>query len=63
MKPALRVRLAWGLLVASVIGWPLSALTFARDEPPSILALSWLAITLTALDIVATQDVRKNQDG
>lgn len=55
----------WGaltMLVASLIGWPLSAVTFARHEPQFILGLSWLAITLTALDILATTDVRREQD-
>lgn len=55
--------MAWCLLTVSLIGWPLSALTFAQGEPPVVLGLSWLAITLTALDIVSTQDVRKQQDG
>lgn len=63
MKPVTRVRLAWVLLAASLVGWPLSALTVAQGEPPVVLGLSWLAITLTALDILSTQDVRKNQDG
>ena len=62
MKPKTRVRFAWALLVASIVGWPVSALTFAAEEPPSILGLSWLAITLTALDILSTQDVRQEQD-
>jgi hypothetical protein len=57
-----RVRLAWVLLIASVVGWPLSALTWAKDEPPFILGLSWLAITLTALDILSTQDVRQQHE-
>lgn len=37
-------------------------LTFASNEPVTVLGLSWLAITLTALDILATTDVRKEQD-
>jgi hypothetical protein len=45
-----------------LVGWPISALTFAAGEPPAILGLSWLAITLTALDILSTQDVRREQD-
>ena len=57
-----RLRFAWVLLVGSLIGWPLSALTWAAEEPQFILGLSWLAITLTALDIVSTQDVRKEVD-
>jgi uncharacterized membrane protein YfcA len=62
MSPKARVRLAWVLLVASLVGWPLSALTIARGEPKVVLGLSWFAITLTALDIVLTADVRKEQD-
>ncbi len=56
----IRARLvgAWVLLVGSLIGWPLSALTVARDEPPFVLGLSWLAIVLTAADLLATTDVR-----
>jgi uncharacterized membrane protein YfcA len=57
-----RIGLAWLLLVGSLIGWPLSALTVAKHEPQFILGLSWLAITLTALDILSTQDVRHQQE-
>jgi hypothetical protein len=56
------VVLAWVLLVGSLIGWPLSALTFARDEPQAVLGLSWLAITLTALDLLKTSRVHRDQD-
>jgi len=50
------------MVIVSLIGWPLSALTFAKDEPQFILGLSWLAITLTAADIWATTDVRAEQE-
>lgn len=53
---------AWVLLVGSLVGWPLSMFTVARDEPPFILALSWLAIALTALDLLKTSRVHKDQD-
>lgn len=52
---------AWVLLVGSLIGWPLSALTVAKGEPPFILGLSWLAITLTALDFLKTSRVHRDQ--
>lgn len=55
------VILAWSLLVGSLIGWPISALTVARDEPPFILGLSWLAITLTAMDLLKTSRVHHDQ--
>jgi hypothetical protein len=62
VHPRNRVRLAWFLLVLSLVGWPVSALTFASKEPMTVLGLSWLAITLTALDVLLTADVRKEQD-
>ena len=46
-----------------MIGWPASALTVAKGEPQFILGLSWIAITLTALDVAATTDVRNEQEG
>lgn len=60
--PALRVRVALWLLVVCIFGWPLTALTLFRDEPQGILGLSWLALILTCLDILATTDVRDKQD-
>lgn len=62
MSPRWRRRAALVLVVVSLIGWPLSAFTWAKDEPQFILALSWLAITLTAVDVAATTDVRAEQD-
>lgn len=56
------VALAWTLLVGSLIGWPLSALTWANDEPQFILGLSWLAITLTAMDLLKTSRVHRDQE-
>lgn len=58
-----RLVFAWTLLVGSLIGWPLSMVTFAKDEPPFVLSLSWLAISLTAVDILSTTDVRGQQEG
>ena len=34
------IAMGWLLLAASLIGWPLSVLTFAKDEPPTVLHLS-----------------------
>lgn len=55
------VILAWVLLVGSLLGWPLSAFTWAKHEPQFILGLSWLAITLTALDLLKTSRVHRDQ--
>lgn len=58
-----RIILAWTLVGATLLGWPLSAFTVAKDEPQFILGLSWLAILLTAVDILSTQDVKKDTHG
>ena len=63
MSPTWRRRAALLLIVVTLVGWPLTACTVAREEPQFVLALSWLAITLTAADILATSDVRVQQEG
>jgi len=63
MKPKLRRNIALALVGVTLIGWPLSALTWASGEPQFVLGLSWLAITLTCCDIAATTDVRAEQEG
>jgi hypothetical protein len=63
MSPKARRWLAAGLFFTSLVLAPVSVLTFAKDEPITVLLLSWFAITLTAADIWATTDVRKQQEG
>ncbi len=48
---------AWVLLIGSAITWPVSHFTFAKDEAPVTLALSWFAILLVALDLLTTSQV------
>lgn len=36
-------------------------LTWAKEEPPFVLGLSWLAIILTAWDILTTSQVHEEQ--
>ena len=61
MSPRWRRRAAVvGVIVIAVL-WPLSMVTFAKDEPPTVISLSWLALLLTCLDIAATTDVRAEQ--
>jgi hypothetical protein len=55
----IRLRFAVVLFGLSMVGWPVSALTVAKNEPQFILGLSWLAITLTAWDILTTAQVHK----
>lgn len=52
---------AWALLIGSVVGWPVSALTWAKDEPPFVLGLSWLAVILTSADLLSTSQVHEEQ--
>jgi uncharacterized membrane protein len=53
---------SWVLLAGAVIAWPVTQLTIARDEPPFTLGLSWLAIILTAIDLLTTSQVHKDQE-
>lgn len=57
-----KIYFAWVLLVVTLVFWPLSLITLAKDEPPFVLSLSWLALTLTAVDILFTAYVSKKQD-
>jgi len=57
-----KIIFAWVLLVITLVFWPLSLFTLAKDEPPFVLSLSWLALTLTAVDILFTAYVSKKQD-
>lgn len=69
-NPQNRIRVAWALLIATLIGWPTTHALMLITKPEGatswvfhlLLALSWLAITFTALDILATTDVRREQD-
>ena len=62
-----RIRYAKWLLYSSILGMVLNVALYLFkiiDENALILVtliLSWLAITLTALDILSTQDVRDKQ--
>jgi hypothetical protein len=68
-SPALRVKAAKWLLIGSVFGMVANVLAYRPfhliDENMLLLItliLSWLAITLTAADILATTDTRNNLD-
>lgn len=51
--------LAWTLLSMSAIGWPCSLIWWAAEEPPFVLSLSWLALILTAMDMLFTAQVKE----
>ena len=50
-----KLRVAWIVLAVTLVLWPASLLVI--DEPAVILSLSWLALTITALDIIVSSDV------
>lgn len=56
-----RVVIAWCLLIGATVGWPLSALTWARDEPQFILGLSWLAVVLESANLLTSSQVHEEQ--
>lgn len=58
-NPKVRFRSAVVIFFACIVFWPVSQFTFAKSEPPTILGLSWGAMILTALDIMASTDIRK----
>jgi hypothetical protein len=63
-KPG-RVRLAVVLLVSVVVGWPVTSVLQALGVPlfeQTMLALSWVAPALTAIDILFTAQVHEKQD-
>lgn len=62
IPPRARRRAALLTVFITLIGWPVSALTWAHGEPQFVLGLSWLALTLTAVDVLATTDVRTEQE-
>lgn len=45
---------AWILLIGSLIGWPLGALTVFRDEPQGVLGLSFLAIIIESASLLTS---------
>jgi len=52
---------AWILLAGSLIAWPVSMLTFAKNEPPFVLSLSWLAIALACAELLTSSQVHEEQ--
>lgn len=52
---------AWVLLAASLVGWPLTAVTVFRSEPQGILGLSWLAIIIECGSLLTSSQVHEKQ--
>lgn len=61
--PEVRFKGALVGLAVSVPAWPVTSLTVFRTEPQGVLGLSWFNLILTFLILVATTDVRREQEG
>jgi hypothetical protein len=62
-NPKVRFYGAVVLFFASILGGIHSVVFVAKTPYDRILiGISWLAITITAVDVMATTDVRKEQD-
>lgn len=53
---------AWVLLIVSIIGWPLTAMTIFRHEPQGVLGLSWGSIILQAAELLTSSQLHEKQD-
>lgn len=68
--PQLRFRLAVVMFFASLVLWPATHVLMILTQPTGftswaahlLLGLSWLAVTYTSVDIMATTDVRREQE-
>ena len=57
-----RVRMAVVLMVFCLINWPLSLFTYAKQEQPVILSLSWAALAYGALGAMFAAETKEGQD-
>jgi hypothetical protein len=60
-----RVRLAWALLACVLLGWPTTSTLVAVGVPifeQTMLALSWIAPAITALDLLFTSQLHEKHD-
>jgi hypothetical protein len=62
VPPRVRVAIGWVLFISSAIAWPVSMLTWASQEQPTILSLSWIAVILEALNLLTAQELVKRSD-
>lgn len=56
------VRFSWGVLAVCIVGWPTTALTVWSNQPQGVMALSWIAIILTAVQTLLTAYVKREVD-
>jgi hypothetical protein len=67
ISPRDRLRISWIVVVLTILGWLTTSALFIADHgfvlfEQVINAISWWALTYTALDLLATSDVRAEQE-
>lgn len=50
----------WVLLIATVVAWVFAPFTWAKDEPQTVLHLSFLAIVVGAMGALLAAYVKKD---
>lgn len=53
--------LSWVILVGCIICTPISMLTWAKNEPQTVLVLSWAAMIVGAMGNLVASEIRKVQ--
>jgi hypothetical protein len=56
---AVRTICAWVVIDLVLINWPVSMFTYASEEPPLILSLSWLALLIEAISLLTASQVHE----
>lgn len=56
---AVRTRVAWIIIDLVIVNWPISLFTYAAEEPPLVLSLSWLALIIEAFSLLTASQVHE----
>jgi hypothetical protein len=57
----MRKTIAWTMLVGGIVTWPVAMLTFASDEQPVTLSLSFLALIYEGFNAVQVAGQQKEE--
>lgn len=60
MSPNGQVYFSTFIILSSLIGWPVSAVTIAKDEPFVILSISWLALIYSGYSALVSSQADKH---
>lgn len=60
VSPNVEIVVGWIMVITSIIGWPVSALTFASNEPATVLGISWGALIFAGYSVVVAGHADKH---